>query len=84
VGAMGRLDVDVCDSAAFAIVGDGLILVGGLGELGDDVPSMEKAGDEAEEAEENVDERVGAADATLDPDRQRGKEDGKDAEKDVS
>jgi hypothetical protein len=68
VRAMGRLDVNVCDSAAFAIVGDGLILVGGLGELGDDVPSMEKAGDEAEEAEKNVDERVGAADATLDPD----------------
>lgn len=68
VRAMGRLDIDVCDSATFAIAWDGLVLVRWLGELGDDVPGVEKAGDEAEEAEEDVDEGVGAAEAALDPD----------------
>lgn len=66
--AMGRLNIDICDSAAFAVIGDGLVFVGGLGELGDDVPGVKKAGDEAEDAEEDVDERVGAADAALHPD----------------
>lgn len=43
-------------------------LVVGVGELGDDVPRVEEAGHEAERAEEDVDERVGGADAALDPD----------------
>lgn len=67
VRAMG-LDVDVCDSAAFAVVGDGLVLVGGLGVLCDDVPGVEEAWEEAEEAEADVDEGVGATEAALDPD----------------
>lgn len=71
VSAVRRLHVDVCDAAALAIVGDDLILVGGLGELGDDVPGVQQAGDEAEHAEEDVDERVGAADAAFDPDWRR-------------
>lgn len=62
------LDVDVCDSATFAVVGDGLVLVGGLGVLGDDVPGVKQAWDEAEDAEADVDEGVGATDAALDPD----------------
>ncbi len=54
-----------------------------LGELGDDVPGVEEAGDEAEHAETDVDEGVGAADAGLDPDGDGGEEDGEEAEKDV-
>jgi hypothetical protein len=38
--AMGSLDVDICDSATFVVVGDSLVLVGGLGVLGDDVPGV--------------------------------------------
>lgn len=83
VSAMGRLNVDVCDTAASVLVGDSLVLISRLGELCDDVPGVEKAGDEAEDAEENVDEGVGATDAALDPDRQRGEENGEDAEEDV-
>lgn len=48
--------------------GDGLIVGGFLGVFGDDVPSVEEAGDEAEAAESNVDEGVGGADAGFDPD----------------
>lgn len=68
VGAMGRLNVDVCDTTTAVLVGDSLVLVRWLGELCDDVPGVEKAGDEAEDAEEDVDEGVGATDAALDPD----------------
>lgn len=67
-GGAVLLDVDVGDAAALAVARQGLVLVGGLGELGDDVPGVEEARDEAEAAEEDVDERVGAADAALDPD----------------
>jgi len=83
VRTMGRLDIDVCDSASLAIARDSLILVRGLGELGDDVPGVEKTGDKAKHAEENVDKGVGAADATLDPDRQRGEENGENTKEDV-
>lgn len=38
--AMGSLNIDICDSATFVVVGDGLIFVGGLGVLGDDVPGV--------------------------------------------
>lgn len=37
---MGSLNVDICDSATFVVVGDGLVFVGGLGVLGDDVPGV--------------------------------------------
>ncbi len=67
-GAVGRLDVHVGDAAALAVVGQGFVLVRRLGELGDDVPGVEEAGDEAQAAEEDVDDGVGAADAALDPD----------------
>lgn len=66
--ALRALDVDVGDAATFAILGERLVLVGRLGVLGDDVPRVKQAGDEAEHAEEDVDEGVGATDATLDPD----------------
>ena len=62
------LHVDVCHTSALAILRDSLVLVRGLGELGDDVPGVEEAGDEAENAEEDVDDGVGGADAALDPD----------------
>ncbi len=65
---VGRLDVDVGDAAILAVARQGLVLVGRLGELGDNVPGVEEAGDEAQAAEEDVDEGVGAADAALDPD----------------
>lgn len=55
-------------ATALGVLVDGLVLVGGLGVLGDDVPGVQEAGDVAEDAEEDVDERVGAADSTLDPD----------------
>lgn len=61
------LDVDVGDAAVLAVA-HGLVLVRRLGELGDDVPGVEEARDEAQAAEEDVDEGVGAADAALDPD----------------
>lgn len=55
--------------AALAVVlGNGLVLVGRLGVLCDDVPGVQEAGDDAEDAEEDVDDGVGGADAALDPD----------------
>ena len=62
------LNVDVGDAAALAILGHRLVLIGRFGVLGDDVPRMEETGDEAENAEEYVDDGVGRADAALDPD----------------
>lgn len=38
--AMGSLNVDICDSAAFMVIGNGLVFIGGLGVLGDDVPGV--------------------------------------------
>jgi len=78
---MGRLDVDVCDAAAF--LGQRFVLVRRLGELGDDVPGVEETGDEAQTAEEDVDDGVSAANAALYPDRKWGKEDCQQAEEDV-
>ena len=60
------LDVDVGD--AFFVARERLVLVGRLGVLCDDVPSVQEAGEVAEDGKEDVDEGVGAADATLDPD----------------
>lgn len=47
-------------------VGDGLVVV--LWVLCDDVPGVQQAGDVAEHAEEDVDQRVGRAEAGFDPD----------------
>lgn len=66
-GAVG-LDVDVGDPAAsLGVLGEGVVGLK-LGVLGDDVPGVEEAGDEAEHAEEDVDEGVGGAETGLDPD----------------
>lgn len=62
------LDIDVGDTAALLVLRQRLVLVGRLGVLCDDVPSVQKAGDVAEDGEEDVDDRVGAANAALDPD----------------
>ena len=48
--------------------GDALVVGALFGVFGDDVPGVEKAGEEAEAAEGEVDEGVGAADAGFDPD----------------
>lgn len=72
----GALDVNVGDLsaalgagvAALGVLVDSLVLVGRLGVLGDDVPGVEEAGDVAQNAQQNVDERVGTADSALDPD----------------
>jgi hypothetical protein len=63
-GLLVRDDV-VCGAAL--LVGDLLVVLVGLGVLEDDVPRVEEAGEHAETAEADVDERVGAADALLDP-----------------
>ena len=62
------LDVDVRHASTLAVLRNGLVLVGRLGILRDDVPGVEKTGDVTEDAEEDVDEGVGAADAAFDPD----------------
>lgn len=65
-GAVG-LHVDVGDSAAgLGVLGEGVVGLE-LGVLGDDVPGVEEAGEEAEHAEEDVDEGVGGAETGLDP-----------------
>lgn len=43
-----------------------------LGKLGDDVPGVEEAGQEAQRAEEDVDEGVGGAEAAFYPDCEGG------------
>lgn len=78
---MSRLHVDVCDAAA--LLRQRLVLVQWLGELGDDIPGVEEAGEEAETAEKNVDDGVGAANPAFDPYGQRGEEDGQNTEEDV-
>ena len=74
-------NIVVCHSRAFGVLvpsaalctmrGDGLIpirLVIGLWILQDYVPCMEEAGNISEEAEGNIDDGVGRADADFDPD----------------
>jgi hypothetical protein len=67
-GAVG-LDVDVGDAAAagLGVLGEGVVGLE-LGVLGDDVPGVQEAGEEAEHAEEDVDEGVGGAEAGFNPD----------------
>ena len=71
--------------AGLRIAGAGqvFVLVVGLRVEGDDVPGVQQAGDVAEHQEEDVDERVGGADARFDPDGDRGEEDGEDGEEAV-
>lgn len=68
----GLLDVNICNAATatavFVILGYSFVFVGRFGMFGNDVPGVKKAGNEAEKAEEDIDERIGAADAALDPD----------------
>ncbi len=66
-GAVG-LHVDVGDAAAaLGILGERIVRLE-LGVLGDDVPGVEEAGEEAEHTEEDVDEGVGGAETGLNPD----------------
>ena len=64
------VDIVVCDSPVFALIlGYGFVLVvAGLRIQRDNVPGMDEAGNVAKDAEEDVDERVGRAYSTLDPD----------------
>lgn len=57
-------------------VGDAVVVEWWGRVLRDDVPGVQEAGEEAEDAEEEVDEGVGGADARFYPDRQRWEEDG--------
>ena len=59
------VDIIICDPSIFALVmGDGLIfIVARLRIQGDDVPSMNEPGKVAKHAEEDIDERVCAADS---------------------
>jgi len=86
VGAVAvavAVDEDVGDAAALAVLGDGFVLVVRVGELGDDVPCVDEAGDVAKEAEEDVDEGVCGAEAALHPDGEGWEEKGQEAEEDV-
>jgi hypothetical protein len=80
---VGRLDIDVGDAAALIVLRQRLVLVGRLGVSRNDIPGVEKARNITEDRQEDVDERVGAADTALDPDWQRGKENGQQAKEDV-
>ena len=51
----------------FVVLRDTLVVVV-VGELCDDVPCVQETWDEAKNAEKNVDEGIGRADAALDPD----------------
>lgn len=58
----------VCGALAAAFVlGYLAITVVGIGVLQDDVPGVEQAGEKAEAAEGDVDERIGGADTAFDP-----------------
>lgn len=55
----------------------------GGGKRGGNIPGVDQAGDEAQTAEREVDERVGGADAGFDPDCDLGEEDGEEGEEEV-
>lgn len=65
------VDMIVIHRAPLATVLRKTVVVG-LGELGDDVPGVEEAGNETETAERDIDEGVCGAEAALDPDYVRG------------
>jgi len=60
-------DVVICYTTALLgfVVRDGFVVI--LGVLGYDVPCVEEAWEVAEDAEEDIDERVGGAEAGFDP-----------------
>lgn len=66
--AWRALDVDVGNAVTLTILWQGLVLVGRLRIFGDDVPCVDKAGNVCEAAEEDVNERIGAAETALYPD----------------
>ena len=69
--------VDVVVGHALTLgVGNSLVVVLFFRELGNNVPGMEKAGDESETAEEDIDEGIDTADAPLDPDGDGRENDG--------
>lgn len=57
---------------SFKILDDGLVLL--VRRRGDDIPSVQQAGNKAKAAKGEVDQRVGRAEATLDP-HGKGRED---------
>lgn len=62
---MALLDIVVCHTPALRFLVD--LLVRRVGVFGDDVPGVDETGEEAQTAEGDVDERVGRAEAALDP-----------------
>ena len=61
-------DVVICDSTVGALgVADGLVFTHWVRVAGDDVPGVDEAGDVAEAAEGDIDERVGGTEADFDP-----------------
>lgn len=81
--AWRALDVDVGNAVTLTIMWQGFVLVGRLRIFGDDVPCVNEAGDVGETAEEDVDERIGAAETALYPDGQWGEENGEESEEEV-
>lgn len=60
-------DVDKVRVVVLSVLEGVVIVVPVVGELSDDVPGVDEARQESEAAEENIDNRVGAADTTLHP-----------------
>lgn len=78
------LDVVISDgAAALGVAVDARVRVVGVRVLEDDVPGVQQAGEEAQAAECNIDERISAAYATLDPNAYGREEDGEQAEEAV-
>jgi len=69
--------------AALGILWDRIVCFGGIRKFGDYVPGVEQARHETQTAKQNVDEGVGATDATFNPDGDGWEEDGQKAEEDV-
>jgi len=66
----GRLHVDVGDAGRLGVLRQDAVDLR-VGVFGDDVPAVEEARQEAEHAEEDVDEGVGGAEAGFYPDWRR-------------
>lgn len=77
-------DVVICYTTALLgfIVRDSFVVI--LGVLGYDVPCVEEAREVAEDAEEDVDERVGGAEAGFDPNCNGWEEDGDETQEDIA
>jgi len=70
-------------TGAFGVT-DWFVFVHRVGVAGDDIPGVDEAGEIAEAAECDVDERVGGAETAFDPYCDRRKEDGNKGEEDVA